>query len=217
MQYVIWSAFIIAAVLFIAGAINNSKKKYQDENYLKNLEIIRKFFEEIESFDDYVTWKQRDAILGKYSAQHEFFEGKSNYYSGERDVEKFNVTYENFKRYVDGYNDSYVNQTIEQNGEFFDDIEGNSLDHQQREAVVTDEYSNLVIAGAGSGKTLTILGKVLFLTKIKKVHPERILLMSYQDRHSYTQQHRSSFPSCEARIYCQICKRYSLSLQLIHL
>ncbi|KAA5537940.1 UvrD-helicase domain-containing protein [Paenimyroides baculatum] len=31
---------------------------------------------------------------------------------------------------------------------------------QQRTAIVTDEYSNLIIAGAGSGKTLTILGKV---------------------------------------------------------
>ena len=178
MPYVIVLAFVIAILLFIAGAVSN-KRKYQDEEYLKNLVIIRKFLDEIESFDDYVTWKQRDAILKKYKTQHVFFDGKTNYYSKEHDVDKFNSIYEDFKEYIDNYNDSYVDQTIEQNGDFFDNIEGNSLDRQQREAVVTDEYSNLVVAGAGSGKTLTILGKVLFLTEIKKVRPERILLMSY--------------------------------------
>ena len=179
MQYFILLTFIVAIFLFIAGAINNNKKKYQDEKYIKNLAVIRKFFEEIESFDDYVTWKKRDSILKKYKPQHDFFEGKSSYYSGERDVARFNSTYEKFKEYVDDYNESYVDRVIEENSGFFDNIEGNSLDRQQREAVVTDEYSNLVVAGAGSGKTLTILGKVLYLTKIKKVRPDRILLMSY--------------------------------------
>ena len=179
MQYVIWLAIIIAVFLFIAGAINNDRKKYQDEKYLKNLAAVRRFFSEINSFDDYVTWKERDDILDKYKSQYAFFRGKSYYYSKEKDVEGFNETYENFKSYIDNLNNQYVDRTIEQNSDFFDDIEGKSLDRQQREAVVTDEHSNLVVASAGSGKTLTILGKVLFLTKIKKVRPERILLMSY--------------------------------------
>ena len=47
--------------------------------------------------------------------------------------------------------------------EYFDNIEGKSLDDQQRTALITDEYSNLIVAGAGSGKTLTIIGKVKYL------------------------------------------------------
>lgn len=45
------------------------------------------------------------------------------------------------------------------------DIGGKSLDTQQRNAIVTDEYNNLVIAGAGSGKTLTVVGKIKYLSR----------------------------------------------------
>lgn len=58
-------------------------------------------------------------------------------------------------------------------------IDGKSLDPQQRDAVVTDEYSNLVIAGAGSGKTLTVVGKVKYLVERRGVRPEDILVTSF--------------------------------------
>ncbi|WP_317171646.1 UvrD-helicase domain-containing protein [Flavobacterium agri] len=58
-------------------------------------------------------------------------------------------------------------------------MEHKKLDDQQRTAVITDEYSNLIIAGAGSGKTLTILGKVKYLIEQKNVKPENILLLSF--------------------------------------
>ena len=59
------------------------------------------------------------------------------------------------------------------------DIDGKSLDIQQRDAVVTDEYSNLVIAGAGSGKTLTVVGKIKYLVERRGVRPEEILVTSF--------------------------------------
>lgn len=59
------------------------------------------------------------------------------------------------------------------------DIDGKSLDGQQRDAVVTDEYSNLVIAGAGSGKTLTVVGKIKYLIERRGLAPEEILVTSF--------------------------------------
>src|SRR5690606_40711951 len=47
---------------------------------------------------------------------------------------------------------------------------------------LTDEHSNLIIAGAGSGKTLTILGKVEYLIKHKNVQPNEILLLSFTQK-----------------------------------
>ena len=61
----------------------------------------------------------------------------------------------------------------------FSDIDGRSLDDQQRTVVVTGEDSNLVLAGAGSGKTLTISGKVKYLCEAKGVKPEDILLIAF--------------------------------------
>ena len=56
------------------------------------------------------------------------------------------------------------------------------MDEEQREAVITDELSTLVVAGAGSGKTLTICGKVEYLLKEKGIQPEDILLLSYSKK-----------------------------------
>lgn len=59
------------------------------------------------------------------------------------------------------------------------DIDGKSLDPQQRRVVVCDENRNLVLAGAGSGKTLTIAGKVKYLCTETAVSPEDILLIAF--------------------------------------
>ena len=53
------------------------------------------------------------------------------------------------------------------------------LDIEQRIAILTDEDYNMIIAGAGSGKTTTIAGKVKYLVDIKKVEPSKICVMSY--------------------------------------
>ena len=60
---------------------------------------------------------------------------------------------------------SYVANNI--SNPLFSDINGKNLDNEQRRAIVTDELSTLVVAGAGSGKTLTICGKVEYLLKEK--------------------------------------------------
>lgn len=63
-------------------------------------------------------------------------------------------------------NEKYKARELELCDELFSDIDGGkSLDPQQRDAVVTDEYSNLVIAGAGSGKTSVVVGKVKYLVE----------------------------------------------------
>lgn len=71
-----------------------------------------------------------------------------------------------------------------ENEDLFKSIDGQSLDDQQRLAVLSDEDNNLIIAGAGSGKTLTIAAKVKYLVEKKGVNPEEILLLSYTNKTS---------------------------------
>ena len=61
----------------------------------------------------------------------------------------------------------------------FDNVNGKSLDKEQRTAVLCNAKSNLTIAGAGSGKTLTICGKVKYLLETGLAKKDEILLLSY--------------------------------------
>lgn len=81
---------------------------------------------------------------------------------------------------VNEHNDSYLDSVIVH--PLFDNINGRSLDNEQRKSILTDENSVLVVAGAGSGKTLTICGKVEYLLKEEKVSPDDILLLSYSKK-----------------------------------
>lgn len=67
----------------------------------------------------------------------------------------------------------------------FENIDNKSLDKEQRIAVLKDEISNMVIAGAGSGKTLTICGKIKYLLEVKGLQPEEILLLSYSRKSAH--------------------------------
>jgi len=60
-----------------------------------------------------------------------------------------------------------------------DKICGYYLDSQQQEIVLDDSDHLLVVAGAGSGKTLTILGKIYYLINYKSVLPSEILCISF--------------------------------------
>ncbi len=58
-------------------------------------------------------------------------------------------------------------------------INGYPLDEQQKNAILTSQKYSLIVAGAGSGKTLTMIGKVKYLLEIKKIKPEEILCISF--------------------------------------
>jgi len=61
-----------------------------------------------------------------------------------------------------------------------DDVDPNiKLDDEQRLAILGDDDAALIIAGAGTGKTTTMIAKVKYLVDIMKVDPKKILVMSF--------------------------------------
>lgn len=76
-------------------------------------------------------------------------------------------------------NNKYIKQELELHKALFNNIDGRSLDDNQRTAVVDDSPRQLVVAGAGSGKTLTISAKVKYLVDVKGISPDEILLISF--------------------------------------
>ena len=179
MEFLIITFLISISLILFYLYIKKEKNKYSNIVYLKNLQQIKDFIEQMNRFNDYVTWIEREQIKSNYSYVGKYFKNKTKYYKKEKTVKKFNDIFSNFDNFIASYNQNYVNTQKEKLKQYFDDIEGKKLDDQQRTALITDEYSNLIIAGAGSGKTLTILGKVKYLVEKKNISPKEILLLSF--------------------------------------
>lgn len=58
-------------------------------------------------------------------------------------------------------------------------VENHPLDREQRKAIYDPAGFNLTVAGAGSGKTTTILGKILYLLQSGFASPPEILVLSF--------------------------------------
>jgi DNA helicase-4 len=86
------------------------------------------------------------------------------------------------------YITSKLNNPIIKN--YFDNFTNLSLDMEQRRVVIDDDFATLVIAAAGSGKTLTLAAKVAYLVNFQKIDPNKILLITFTDKASKEMEER---------------------------
>ncbi|MDK8193476.1 UvrD-helicase domain-containing protein [Paenibacillus sp. UMB7766-LJ446] len=161
---------------------HNSKYDKKINHALSELEQLKQ---------DYITNSAKLHFAKKYEEVYCFFRQAGKDELSERQKGFINI-FSDKDAQITFWNQEYIRANLQTHSAFFDDIDGKSLDEQQRISVLTDEDNNLVLAGAGSGKTLTIAGKVKFLTQIKKVRPEEILLISFTNKAAGEMQERIS-------------------------
>ena len=89
------------------------------------------------------------------------------------------LKFNKFQNYSKLRNKRFINQELIDSSYLLDNINGFSLDLDQRMSIITNEENVLVISGAGSGKTLTIVGKVRYLIERLHVEKEDILCISF--------------------------------------
>ena len=75
-------------------------------------------------------------------------------------------------------NKKFIKDEIKRYDYIFSNINGYSLDLEQRTAIVTDEINTLIVAGAGSGKSLTMVGKIRYLIE-KGIKENEILCITF--------------------------------------
>ncbi|MEG1113285.1 MAG: UvrD-helicase domain-containing protein, partial [Hafnia sp.] len=80
------------------------------------------------------------------------------------------------------FNERVVPQLVSSYQTFFDNIESQPLSSPQRKACVTNEDHTLVVAGAGTGKTSTLIGKAGYLLKAGLAQPENILMLAFGNK-----------------------------------
>lgn len=59
------------------------------------------------------------------------------------------------------------------------EVLGNTLDKEQTKAALQNHYNTMIIAGAGSGKSLTMVGKIKYLVEYQNVDIEDILCITF--------------------------------------
>ena len=97
-------------------------------------------------------------------------------------ISKFISDFGRINKLVKQHNEGVITFLLDTHKNFFDHCLKYPLDKQQRRSIVSEEDNCLVVSSAGSGKTSSIVGKVKYLTEIKGIVPERILLISYTNK-----------------------------------
>ena len=187
----------IASISVIIGIIlifkKVSKKHFQElaEQSKEYFPKIDEFFSDLTNLSsNYISKTDESVFSQKWSGfyadvQQKRFPSKLPDYDK---IAYFLKTYSNLHSEILNRNDVFLQKEMQENDSLLSNIDGKSLDEQQRKVVVSDEDRTLVLAGAGSGKTLTIAAKVKYLCEVKHVAPEDILLISTGEKMPFDEQ-----------------------------
>ena len=77
------------------------------------------------------------------------------------------------------HNEQFVDEKASKVYTIIGKVEGKELDKQQLVAISKEAHTHLVLAGAGTGKTTTIVGLVKYLLGINKYSSDEILVLSF--------------------------------------
>ena len=147
-------------------------------SFRKRGEIINKYLETLENkvnsffeVDSYISLKEENKFIIDNNISIESLNEKK-FYITELDS---NFT---FKEMLD------IHNKIIEFKKLIPTIEGKTLDNNQILSIVNEKHNNLIIAGAGSGKTTTIIGKVKYLITKNNVDAKDILILSFTNASS---------------------------------
>ena len=163
--------------------ILQSNGEIKRKEKIKNLaQKISEFFNELFKLtENYVSHSAELQFIKKW--QFLFLEANQTEARDEdekfSEIERFKTVYDSLHDYFENANEQFIQNESLKYDALFSNVDGKNLDFQQRTAVITDEDRILVLAGAGSGKTLTIAAKVKYLCEVKNINPDEILLVSF--------------------------------------
>ncbi len=105
-------------------------------------------------------------------------------------IHELNILSNNYLNLVRNHNEQTANLFIDEGYNLIKNVENHKLDHQQMLCIVKPAYNHLVIAGAGTGKTTTIIGKIKYLLSKELVNHNQILVLSFTNASAYEMRER---------------------------
>ena len=171
------------------GLIRNFIKKKEEEiigNFNKAVNSLEKEWSSFIQKDTYLIYDFKESLLNLVNqgdTQTKIpwylfldFKLKSKLQNNLAKLKKFDGVIVN-------YNAEFVNNKKKEYKDLFkrDKL---VLDDDQQTAIITDDKHNLVVAGAGSGKTEVLITRIAYLIKRKSdtIKPNRILALAFQNK-----------------------------------
>ncbi len=173
--------------------LSSSKEKTVDNvkrDIKKALEEVENTYEQIKKEDAYLIYSVRGNItdsFNQYLSDLSFLKYREKQFQDE-----FNSfvsdSYNHFvsiKEQVQNFNSEFIKRRI-RNYDYLFKKSPFPLDTDQKTAIITDDKHNLVVAGAGSGKTEVLITRIAYLVERKPdtIKPERILALAFQNKAS---------------------------------
>jgi len=178
------SAVIIAGIIFLRLYLEHLAKKMSEDlsRYSDIASVIERKFQ-----DRIVKTSDKIDFISSYEEDYQQAVKLSCWLdrchvNRTNEIVSFISAYESMDSLIDRHNKQVESELLASNQTFFDTCLKYPLDLQQRKAILADEDNVLVVSSAGSGKTSSIVGKVKYLIDIKRVEPEKILLISYTQK-----------------------------------
>ena len=191
MLYAFIILLIFAIILWVMIPVRSKQKAKKHQERLESIARIKPDIEaafaeigKYYSYSHYITESERLMLAEKYDALDREVKSLLNTKELAESVEKdafqrFHTAMTDTRAHKKANNEHFVQNELSRCGQYFDTVLAYPLDAQQREAVVSLEDNVLVISSAGSGKTMTTVGKVRYLIDVQHVPAEKILLITF--------------------------------------
>jgi len=182
---------VTASIILFLGAIfshhfkANKRKKTMDELSKRRCDIDQAY-QELNSLlnsDRYVERRTIDLWVKKWSFLLSLLKDAKKLKAVDPELdEKATLLFKVFEKtyeVISERNEAFIELETKKFEGFFNQIEKYPLTKSQTRSIIIDEYANLVVAGAGTGKTSTIVGKAAYILKKGLAKPEEVLLLSF--------------------------------------
>ena len=194
MLFVILILLLVVVVAIILRAAIRAQARQREIAHQERLDAITRLRPDIEaafseigayySYGHYITESERIMLVKKYEKLEQELMPILNSEELDETPDKdlflrFHNAMSSTVAHKQTNNDHFIENQLASYAHYFDTVLTYPLDAQQREAVVSLEDNVLVISSAGSGKTMTTVGKVRYLIDVQHVPAEKILLITF--------------------------------------
>lgn len=184
--YIVWVLVALSLFLIVVFGIYRKRQRVHlqqklDEKRKEILDAVAAFrsiltSEYYISKAEYSDWNSSWNYLRPLIQQYSQWQIETGF---DVELRELGSAFENGSTLVKAKNEEYIQQELQEYQEFFDNVEKDPLTESQRRAIITEEKHNLIIAGAGAGKTSTLIGKAGYLLQKQFAKPNEILLVSF--------------------------------------